>query len=177
MAAILSTGWNSHGPISKIISYDQRHNRSKFHACTPKCQIFSHIAWTNKADQSICYCLLCSLTEVIVCDIQILTHWGLTTHICVGNLTITGSDYGLSAPSHHLSQFCNIVNWTNFNRILFEIREFWYRKINVKMSSVKSRLFCLGLNVLTLVVVSSGYTKITRLMPFLMVARRLVPPE
>ena len=47
MAAILPTWWNLRGPISKIISNDQRHNRTKCHACTPKCLIFSHIAWTT----------------------------------------------------------------------------------------------------------------------------------
>ena len=57
----------------------------------------------------------------------LLTHWGRVTHICVGNLTIIGSDNGLivawTAPSHYLNQCWNIVNWTlrnklqwNFNR-------------------------------------------------------------
>ena len=48
MADTLSTGWNWRDPISKILNNDKRHNRIKFHACTPKCQIFFwHIAWTT----------------------------------------------------------------------------------------------------------------------------------
>ena len=57
---------------------------------------------------------------------NVLTHWGRVTHICVGKLTIIGSDYGLSpetALSHYLNQCWNIVNWIlgnklhrNFNR-------------------------------------------------------------
>ena len=41
-----------------------------------------------------------------------LTHWGRVTHICVGKLTIIGSDNGLSwtAPSHFLNQCWNITN-------------------------------------------------------------------
>ena len=37
----------------------------------------------------------------------ILTHWGRVTHICVDNLTIIGSDYGLS-PGR-----CLAIIWTN----------------------------------------------------------------
>ena len=56
----------------------------------------------------------------------VLTHWGRVTHIRVSNLTIIGSDNGLSprsAPTRYLNQWWNIVNWTlrnklqwNFNR-------------------------------------------------------------
>ena len=45
-----------------------------------------------------------------------LTHWGRVTHICVGKLTIIGSDNGLS-PSHYLNQRWNIVNWTLRNKL------------------------------------------------------------
>ena len=44
------------------------------------------------------------------------THWGRVTHICVGNLTIIGSDNG-SAPSHYLNQCWNIVNWNSRNKL------------------------------------------------------------
>ena len=30
-------------------------------------------------------------------ELKVLTHWGRVTHICVGNLTIIGSDNGLSS--------------------------------------------------------------------------------
>ena len=83
-----------------------------------------------------------------------LTRWGRVTHICVGKLTIIGSDNGLSPGrySHYLNQCWNIVNWTlrnkfqwNFNRnsniFIYENR--------MKISSAKWRSFCPCLNVLT----------------------------
>ena len=55
----------------------------------------------------------------------LLSYWGRVTQICVGKLTIIGSDNGLSPPSHYLNQCWNIVNLTfrhklkwNFNRNL-----------------------------------------------------------
>ena len=39
--------------------------------------------------------------------LTLLTHWGLVTHICVGKLTIIGSDYGLS-PGRRQA-----IIWTN----------------------------------------------------------------
>ena len=86
---------------------------------------------------------------------QPLTHWGRATHICVGNLTIIGSDNGLS-PGR-----CQAITRTNvrilligplgttFSEMLIEIHTFSFKKINLKMSSGKWRPFCLGLNVLT----------------------------
>ena len=73
-----------------------------------------------------------------------LTHWSRVTHICVGSHR--GSDNGLSPCLH---QCWNIVNWTlqwNHNRnscISFE-------KIHLKMSSGKKWSFCLGPNVLNI---------------------------
>ena len=47
-----------------------------------------------------------------------LTHWGRVMHICVGNITIIGSNWlvAWSAPSHYLNQCWNIVNWTIRNK-------------------------------------------------------------
>ena len=84
-----------------------------------------------------------------------LTHWGRVTHICVSNLTIIGSDNGLSSGR------CQAIIWTNagilligplgtnFSEILIEIQTFSYTKMHLKMSSAKWRPFCLGFNVLT----------------------------
>ena len=84
-----------------------------------------------------------------------LTHWGRVTHICVGKLTIIGSDNGL-APGRRQA-----IIWTNaavlligplginFNEILIEIHTFSFKKMHIKMLSGKWRPFCLGLNVLT----------------------------
>ena len=84
----------------------------------------------------------------------IKTHWGRVTHECVVKLTIIGSDNGLS-PGRRLA-----IIWTNagilligplgtnFSQILFGIQTSSFKKMHLKMSSVKRRPFCLGLNVL-----------------------------
>ena len=74
---------------------------------------------------------------------------------CVGKLTIIGSDNGLS-PGRRQA-----IIWTNasvlfigplganFSEIiLVGIQTFSFKKMHLKMSSAKRRLFCLGLNVL-----------------------------
>ena len=85
----------------------------------------------------------------------LLTHWGRVTHICVGNLTIIGSDNGLS-PGR-----CQAIIWTNagiiligslgtnLSEILIEILTFSFKKMCLKLSSAKWRPFCLGLNLST----------------------------
>ena len=87
------------------------------------------------------------------------------THICVGILTSTGSDNGLS-PGR-----CHAIIWTNagilliellgtkFSEILITIQAFSFKKMHLRMSSAKWRLFRLGLNVFTLIPVwtSSNY--------------------
>ena len=83
-----------------------------------------------------------------------LTHWGRVTHICVGNLTTTGPDNGLSPGRRQAIIWTNagillIGPWgTNFSEILIGIQTFSFKEIHLKMSSAKWRLFCLGLNVL-----------------------------
>ena len=85
----------------------------------------------------------------------LLTHWGRMTHICVGKLTIIGSDNGLSPERRQ------VIIWTNagilsngplgtsFSEILIEIYTYSFKKMHLKISSGKWRPFCLGLNVLT----------------------------
>ena len=84
-----------------------------------------------------------------------LTHWGRVTHICVGKLTIIGSDNGLS-PGR-----CQAIIWTNagillirplgtnFSEILIKITTFSFKKKHSKVLSGKRRPSCLCLNVLT----------------------------
>ena len=85
----------------------------------------------------------------------LLTHWGRMTRICVGNLTVIGSDNGLSPGRRQAIIWTNagilLIGplGTNFNEILIEIHTFSFKKMHLKMSSGKWRLFCLGLNVLT----------------------------
>ena len=84
-----------------------------------------------------------------------LTHWGRATHICVGKLTIIGSDNDLSPGRRQAIIWTNagilLIEplWTNFSESLIGIQIFSFTKMRMKMSSVKWRPFCLGLNVLT----------------------------
>ena len=86
----------------------------------------------------------------------ILTHWGRVTHMYVGKLTIIGSDNGLSPGRRQAIIWTNagILLFgplgSNFSEILIEIETFSFRKMHLKLSSVKWRPFCLGLNLLTL---------------------------
>ena len=85
---------------------------------------------------------------------KLLTHWGRVTHICVGNLTIIGSDNGLSPGRRQAITWTNVgilligPLGTNFSEMLIEIHIFSFKIIHLKMSSGKWRPFCLSLNVL-----------------------------
>ena len=82
----------------------------------------------------------------------ISTHWGRVTHICVGNLAIIGSNNGLSPGRRQAIIWTDvgillIGSWgTNFSEIWIGIETFSLKKIHLKMSSAKGRLFSLGLN-------------------------------
>ena len=83
-----------------------------------------------------------------------LTHWGRATHLCVGKLTIIGADNGLSPGRRQAIIWTNGIFLigplrTNVSEILIEIYIFSFKKMHLKLSSVKRRPFCLGLNVLT----------------------------
>ena len=87
-------------------------------------------------------------------DNSLITHWGRVTHICVSDLTIIGSDNGLSPGRRQAIIRTNAEILLirplgpNFSEILFEIIIFSFKKMRLKVSSVKRRPFCLGLNVL-----------------------------
>ena len=84
-----------------------------------------------------------------------LTHWGWVTHICVGKLTIIGSDNGLSPGRRQAIIWTNarllLIGplGTNFSEILIAIDTFSFKKMHLKTLSAKWRPSCLGLNVLT----------------------------
>ena len=86
--------------------------------------------------------------------VQLLTHWGRVTHICVGDLTIIGSDNGLSPGQRQAIIWTNVgilsigPPVTNFSEILMKILSFSFKKMRLKVSSAKRRPFCLSLNVL-----------------------------
>ena len=100
---------------------------------------------------TICLNAFNFLHHLLLCE---LTHWGRVTHICVGNLTIIGSDNGLAAGRCQANTCTNVEILligplgTNFSEMLIEIHTFSFKKIHLKMSSGKWRPFCLGLNVL-----------------------------
>ena len=83
-----------------------------------------------------------------------LTHWGRVTHICVGKLTIIGSDNGLSFDRRQAIILTNagILSIgplrTYFSDNSIKIQQFSLKKMHMKMSSAKLRSLCLGLNVL-----------------------------
>ena len=82
------------------------------------------------------------------------THWGRATHICVSEIIIIGSDNGLSPGRRQAIIWTNVgisligPLGINFSDILIEINTFSFKKVHLKMSSAKWRLFRLGLNVL-----------------------------
>ena len=89
-----------------------------------------------------------------------LTHWGRVTHICVSELTYTGSDNGLS-PGRRQAIIWNNAGLllieplgTNFSEILIAIITFSFKKTRLKVSSAKWRPYCLGLNVLMKILMS-----------------------
>ena len=83
-----------------------------------------------------------------------LTHWGQMTHICVGKLITIVSDNGLSPGRHQAVIETNagilLIGplGTNLSELLIGIKTFSFKKMHLKMSSAKWRLFCLGLSVL-----------------------------
>ena len=90
------------------------------------------------------------------CPNPSLTHWGRVTHICVGKLTIIGSDKSLSPDRRQAIIWTNagilLIGplGTNVSETLIKIHTFSFQKMHLKMSSGKWRPFCLGLNVLIL---------------------------
>ena len=99
-------------------------------------------------------CVNTFLPGLFVHILFVLTHWRRVTHICVSELTIIGSDNGLSPQRRQAVIWTNagilIIGplGTNFSEILIEIQTFSLNKVHLKMSSAKWHPFCLGLNVL-----------------------------
>ena len=85
-------------------------------------------------------CLLC------------LTHWGRGMHICVSKLTIIVSDNGLSPGRRQAIIWTNTgilliePYGTNFSEILIAILTFSFTKMSLKVSSAKWHPFCVCLN-------------------------------
>ena len=86
---------------------------------------------------------------------QMLTHWGQVMHVCVSNLTIIGSDNGLSPGRRQAIIWTNAVILLieplgiNFNEIFIKSKTFSFKKMDFKLSNAKLRPFFLSLSVLT----------------------------
>ena len=88
--------------------------------------------------------------------LDVLTHWGQVTYLCVSKLTSIASDNGLW-PGRRQAIIWNYAgilligpSGTNFSEILSEIQTFSLKEIRLKMLSAKCQPFCLGLIVLRL---------------------------
>ena len=103
---------------------------------------------TNKMKSWLCI-NQCKQSDIYL----LLTHWGRVTHTCVSKLTIIGSDNGLSPGWRQTIIWTNagilLIRkfGTNFSEILSEIHTCSFKKMHLKVSAVKWRPFCLGLNV------------------------------
>ena len=84
---------------------------------------------------------------------EVLTHWGWLMHICLSNLTIIGSDKGLSLGRHQAIIWTNagILSigplGTNFSEISIKIYTFSFKVMYFKLSA-KWQPFCLSLTML-----------------------------
>ena len=119
--------------------------------CSPKLLQQFHLSEWQPYHHLKCCSL--SISYLLIHQVT-LTHRGRVTHICIGKLTIIGSDNGL-LPGRRQA-----IIWTNagillfgplgsnFSEILIENDTFSFKKMHLKLSSAKWRPFCLGLNVL-----------------------------
>ena len=99
-------------------------------------------------------------------DLYSLTHWGRVKYIYASlNWVIIGSDNGLSPVRRQAIIWTKagiLLIWplgTNFSEILIGIQTFSFKKLHLKTSSAKWRLFCLCLNELSS---KASYHKISR---------------
>ena len=119
---------------------------------------FMNGQWINNATFLLWYCVqwFSHKCHCLLIWCETLTHWGRLA-ICTSNVTIIASNKGL-APGRRQA-----IIWTNkdlldlgtyFIEILSESRAFSFKKMHLKMSTAKWQQFCLGFDVLTILVVS-----------------------
>ena len=115
---------------------------------------FSQLGWHIMTVFIQCNTTMTMFLHVAINRYQ-LTHWGRVTHICVGTLPIIGSDNGLSPGRRQAIIWTNagllLIGplGTNFSEFIGEIHSFLFKKMHLKKSSAKGRLFSLGLNELS----------------------------
>ena len=130
------------------------HKWKTFPESHPRCRVRglkNYLIWFI----NLSYSDICQSTCVIWIAKLALTHWGRVTHICVGDLTIIGSDDGLSPGRHRAIILTNAaillmgLLWTNFSEISIETLTLSLKRNVFEVSSAKGRPCCLGLNVLS----------------------------
>ena len=82
-----------------------------------------------------------------------LSDWGLVAHIFFGNLTIIGSDNGLSPDRRQAITWASaeISFMGPLKKLQWNLKKnhtFSFKRMRLKTSSANRRPFCLGLNVL-----------------------------
>ena len=143
------------------LKFDFPLNRCTLHweiIVAPICTV-SFVAWVGyqhrRMNMTTAYWSVSKGYTKILYRAQFLTHWGRMTHKCADNITIIGSDNGLSPGRRQAITWTNagILSigplGTNFSENLIEILTFSFTKMRLRVSSAKWRPFCLGLNVST----------------------------
>ena len=96
-----------------FICNDQMHNHTKFHACAPKCQIFSHIAWINRLltlrDRSQFWYERQTISLILTSSNG---TFSMLLAICVGNAPVTG-EFPTQRPVTRSFDISLISAWTN----------------------------------------------------------------
>ena len=95
---------------------------------------------------------------LVFCKKKWLKYVDLINSLRPSDIAIIGSDNGLSPGRRQAIIWTNagilLIGplGTNISEIWIRIQTFWLKKIHLKMSSAKWRLFCLGHNVLSWVI-------------------------
>ena len=120
--------------------------KKKKHCCLMK----MHLGNMNQ----ICHSPFCQVNKISISspNLSLLTHCGRVKHICIGKLTIIGSDNSLSPGRRQAIIWTNagllLIGplGTNFSEILMAVGTFSFKKMHLKILSAKWRPFCLSLS-------------------------------
>ena len=117
------------------------------------------VTWSYQYSPPLTFHRIPTVTGGGIPVIAMLTHWGRVMHTCVSNLTIIGSDNGLSPYRRQAIIWINVETLsirnlgTNFSEISIKILTSSFKKMGFKASSVKLWPFCLGHNVLNVFII------------------------
>ena len=105
-------------------------------------------------------------TTAMVMPRSILLIEAWVTHICVSKLTSIGSDNCLSPHRHQAiiltyAAILSIRHQRTYFSVFVLIQRFSFRKMHLKVSSAKWRLFCIGLNLPKMKLTNVSTTLIT----------------